>query len=268
MTLSDARSHPWLRNYKPMYTEAQRRAMTRSLSPDTTSVNASMMSAMDDDSFPSPIEGGDAGVSQSLQQMKLDLIYAHDDAAMADTTGASVTPQPDNANRIRREGSRTAPLQRRSHVLSQVADGEGGVVPEPSWEMIQNAATAHDDAERTPFRGNKRMHSELTPLPEEMEGDAFMTGAHTPLGDANGVSSSPAKKRGKGAEDGSSGRGSVRGRGKTGAASAPPPSRSQRTRAGAQSAQKEDAMSEDDAGTGTKPRRSGRQMTQKVARRA
>ena len=80
MTLSDARSHPWLRSYKPVYTEAQRRAMTRSLSPETASVNASMVSAMDDDSFLSPIEGGDAGVSQSLEHMNLSLKNAQDDA--------------------------------------------------------------------------------------------------------------------------------------------------------------------------------------------
>lgn len=60
-------------------------------------------------------------------------------------------------------------LQRRSHLLSQAAEA-GNSLPEPSEEMIARAASQEDAKD---FKGqNKRLRSELTPLPEEvMDGD-------------------------------------------------------------------------------------------------
>jgi serine/threonine/tyrosine protein kinase RAD53 len=60
-------------------------------------------------------------------------------------------------------------LQRRSLLLSQAAEG-GNLLLEPSEEMIARAVSQEDA--RDPKGQNKRLHSELTPLPEEvMDGD-------------------------------------------------------------------------------------------------
>lgn len=60
-------------------------------------------------------------------------------------------------------------LQRRSHLLSQAAEA-GDLLPEPSQEMIARAVSQEDA--RDPKGQNKRLRSELTPLPEEiMKGD-------------------------------------------------------------------------------------------------
>ncbi|EAU91637.1 CAMK/RAD53 protein kinase [Coprinopsis cinerea okayama7 len=64
----------------------------------------------------------------------------------------------------RREGSRGAPLQRRSHVLSQAAE-EGRPVPEPSPEMIAQATRSPRDQTKR----NKRVRGNLTPLQEESD---------------------------------------------------------------------------------------------------
>jgi hypothetical protein len=258
MTMADARFHPWLVSCRPRYTVAQRRAMTRSPSPEFVSTNASMLSLDGNESFRVP--GEDAGMSQGLEDMQLQ--DPASDGAHLQTNG------------IRREGSRTAPLRRRSVVLSQVAEGEGGVLPEPSWEMIQNAAAyvesvagpsnsngngrSESDAPESAVRGNKRVHSELTPVPEDGESDT----PATPLADANAVSG---RKKGKGVAGEAAGGKSGRGKGRGLAASAPPSGRALRSRA---MGQKEDAMSEDDEmASGPKPRRSARQTPQKVARR-
>jgi len=55
-----------------------------------------------------------------------------------------------------------APLQRRSDVLSQAAEGNG-VVPEPSWEMLQAAGQEAGPSNRH----GKRVRAELSPMMEE-----------------------------------------------------------------------------------------------------
>ena len=72
---------------------------------------------------------------------------------------------------------RTAPLQRRSLVLSEAAEA-GNRLPEPSWEMIAYAASQDKAAESfSSAKGaNKRLHAELSPLPEEVLDDAGMDG--------------------------------------------------------------------------------------------
>lgn len=72
---------------------------------------------------------------------------------------------------------RTAPLQRRSLVLSEAAE-TGNHLPEPSWEMIAYA-TSQDKAGESSSSAkgaNKRLHAELSPLPEEVLDDAGMDG--------------------------------------------------------------------------------------------
>ena len=73
--------------------------------------------------------------------------------------------------------SRTAPLQRRSLVLSEAAEA-GNRLPEPSREMIAYAASQDKAGESFPSTkgANKRLHAELSPLPEEVLDDAGMDG--------------------------------------------------------------------------------------------
>jgi serine/threonine/tyrosine protein kinase RAD53 len=73
--------------------------------------------------------------------------------------------------------SRTAPLQRRSLVLSEAAE-TGNRLPEPSWEMIAHAASQDKAGESSSSaKGvNKRLHAELSPLSEEVLDDAGMDG--------------------------------------------------------------------------------------------
>ena len=75
---------------------------------------------------------------------------------------------PSSQSGLERKGSR-APLQRRSHVL-QAAEANGGVgLPEPSWDMIA-AAEAQDKGETAALRkGQKRVLSELTPIPGDAD---------------------------------------------------------------------------------------------------
>jgi serine/threonine/tyrosine protein kinase RAD53 len=68
---------------------------------------------------------------------------------------------------------RTAPLQRRSLVLSEAAE-TGNHIPEPSWEMIAYAQDKADESSSTAKGVNKRLHAELSPLPEEVLDDAGM----------------------------------------------------------------------------------------------
>lgn len=75
--------------------------------------------------------------------------------------------------------SRTAPLQRRSLVLSEAAES-GSHLPEPPWEMIAYAASqeqekATSESSSSAKGANKRIHAELSPLPEEFLDDAGMS---------------------------------------------------------------------------------------------
>jgi len=72
---------------------------------------------------------------------------------------------------------RTAPLQRRSLVLSEAAE-TGNRLPEPSWEMIAYAASQEQEkageSSSSAKGANKRIHAELSPLPEEVLDGAGM----------------------------------------------------------------------------------------------
>lgn len=72
-------------------------------------------------------------------------------------------------NGIGREGSRTAPLQRRSVLLSQ-AQEDGESIPEPSQEMVKHVTAQDARATASISKSErKRVYSELTPLSEEEE---------------------------------------------------------------------------------------------------
>ena len=73
--------------------------------------------------------------------------------------------------------SRTAPLQRRSLVLSEAAE-TGHHLLEPSSEMIAYAASQDQAGESSSGKGaNKRLHAELGPLREEVLDGAGMDGS-------------------------------------------------------------------------------------------
>jgi serine/threonine/tyrosine protein kinase RAD53 len=249
-----------------------------------------MLSEFDEGIVPSTAV--DAGVSQGLEHLRIDpsVISVSDSTADMMSTipgafpnGRNVVSSTSAAKSVMRDGSRKAPLQRRSHVLSQAAEGDRpGLVPEPSWEMIQNATgqsstgtgpgeasatTPTDSNTNDVVRGNKRAHSELTPLPEEYESDSKST---SPLGNSN---SNTARKKGKTSDEDSAG---GAGRGVAGGSTKAKGGKSKAKRAGGarNRANKEDEMSDDNAGASAvpatpaqKPRRSTRQTPQKAARR-
>lgn len=184
MSLANARNHPWLNGYGPI----QERALTQS--PSIESITPA------DQSYVSSIADEDTGfghanseaVGQGFQDMQL---------------------HPDDAPNggIQREASRG--LQRRSHVLSQAAEGDnGGQIMEPSPQMISNSQ-AQDEIEEN-RAGLKRkdhpMDMSLAPMPEEDEWSMV----NDPLN--NGVSGpSVPRKKGKGSADSESNPRSVRG---------------------------------------------------------
>ncbi|TFK74274.1 Pkinase-domain-containing protein [Pluteus cervinus] len=112
-------------------------------------------------------------------------------------------------NGVQREVSRT-PLVRRSHVLQAAANGGAGI-PEPSWDMIAHAEaqdkletsldapleppTSSPEVPAAP-KGQKRVHSELTPLSEDMDSDREMA-------DADAVSGNRrvSRKKGKSSDE-------------------------------------------------------------------
>jgi len=237
MSLSDARNHPWLKDIilPPIL---QQRGVASDPSYNSVAPDVSMLSSVDenDDVFRNNDQNGDTEMNHDMEHLQLD--------PNAMPTGASPTNQI-TGNGLKREGSRS--LQRRSQVLSQAAEAEGpSTVPEPSWQMVQNIAQqdvnaagpstgAHD-------RGNKRIHAELSPLPEELDAEMI------PLGNSNS-----ARKKGKGSDE---------------EAPAKPPAKAARGKgkATARHRVKEDSPSDDEEIT--KPRRSTRQTPQKVVRRA
>ncbi|KAF5317106.1 hypothetical protein D9611_003775 [Ephemerocybe angulata] len=90
---------------------------------------------------------------------------------------------------IPREPSRGGPLQRRSEVLSQAAEGTR-TVPQPSDEMIANAqAMEHGN------RG-KRLRANLSPLgeEEESEGSGSSSNGHTNTRGSNGNTGTRSKR--------------------------------------------------------------------------
>ena len=175
-------SHAWLQSYTPI----DRRLSSFASSIPT--IDYSMMSSVPDDgSFP---------VNQDFRNMQIQP-SGFQDASASGIPGA----YPNNSAGIKREDSKVAPLQRRSHVLSQAAE-DGKPLVEPSWEMVA-AATAQDQVAgpSNPSKGqNKRVHSELTPLSEETSMDNGADGL-SPLSEVG--SEAGGVTRGKGRTNGS-----------------------------------------------------------------
>ncbi|KAF8161058.1 kinase-like domain-containing protein [Crassisporium funariophilum] len=135
MSLTKARGHPWLLSYTPVYNLPLPGVPKPSSNPPATTA-----------------QGQSAGAG-------------HGSPFISDIAQAGSS-----------RGARTAPLQRRSQVLSQAAES-GSSLPEPSWEMIAYAASQEQEKAATnpANKGpNKRVHAQLTPLPEEAVDDTKM----------------------------------------------------------------------------------------------
>jgi hypothetical protein len=272
MSLTDALKHPWLKAYVPIYPNLHhpRTPSAPSNSHPLVAEDSTLSEFLDDGgSFVNLDESTDAGVSQGFEHLKINQSLAPEDSAAAIVSNIpGAYPSSNN-----RESSR---LQRRSQVLSQAADGgEGPVVPEPSWEMLQNVTSSAkgnrnvaNDSATTADNGrtNKRVHSELTPLPEEYES----SDKSSPLGDANA-----SRKKGKASDEDSPGTASrVAGNKSKKGANKRKRRASTGTSSRATGGRKEDAMSDgDDGPSGSnvggdvpKLRRSLRQTPKKVAR--
>lgn len=112
----------------------------------------------------------------------------HKDEDEALKKAAAAAAAAANGNPFGHESaSQERPLQRRSDVIAHAAM-EGNVLPEPSWEMISYAARdgrmALGAAQQQKGQ-NKRVHADLSVLPEESVEDANMNPPAALVGDEN-----------------------------------------------------------------------------------
>lgn len=143
MSLTKALHHAWLKSYIPVYDRATLELLSSSSNKSIGVEDIAKLPA-----FPGSTP---SGISHHLQGLQIQ-------------PGA---PTPGPSNPIGREPS-SVPLQRRSHLISEAAEGNGQPLPEPSSEMLAHAL--HDQALQdhgpTPSK-KKRAHAELSALPEE-----------------------------------------------------------------------------------------------------
>ncbi|GLB37085.1 putative forkhead associated domain containing protein [Lyophyllum shimeji] len=246
MTLTASLQHPWLTSYTPVY--------DRSATHSTSSIPTDDYSMLS--SVPENENGFQDSVNAGFQNLQI-----RPSANSSTPTVPGAFPNGSSAAGVNREGSRTAPLQRGSRLLQQAAE-DGKPVPEPSWEMIANAAAQEQKEQQQHVAGasnwnakgqNKRVHSELTPLPEEASMEV-MNGA-SPSNDAGAspdAGSDDDLFKPSTATTGKATRGKAK-------AAASPVKKSTRARAAKGSAENEDEQ--------VQPRRSSRHP-QKVARHA
>jgi hypothetical protein len=181
MTLSDARHHAWLRS-RSGYHLHRSRSLAHSPSAESIPDDGQAYELERDSSMvpEEPAEEGkairiqgateDISVSNGIQHLQLNsgkVVVPQDSAAdmVSSIPGAYV-----NGNGVKADKSRTAALRRRSDVVKKAAEEPDVHLLEPSGEMIQQAERQHPAAESSRGgRGNKRLRSEGTPLPDEME---------------------------------------------------------------------------------------------------
>ncbi|KAJ7282629.1 kinase-like domain-containing protein, partial [Mycena rebaudengoi] len=215
MKLSDALSHPWLVDHVPHYNldypEVARGNRTSRMGSREEPQDVLMRTAeeLGGDDVPE-----DAAMSQGFQHLQLHGSSSADvlegsvhgtEAGEGAEEPEVVTPSstPPGLTLHRKNG-----LERRSVVLQRAAE-MGQQLPVPSQEMVTYAQSQDDDLYRAePKEGcavevngsarkgtNKRVHSELTPLPEEV-GE---TGGSSPLSSLGESPPVPARKKGRGA---------------------------------------------------------------------
>ncbi|KAH7928923.1 kinase-like protein [Leucogyrophana mollusca] len=250
MSLADARNHPWLRNMHNIPGNDRPRETLAASSVASLPVGGSSLSSLpDDDDFMADDTNNDPVISQGIEHLRL-------------------------------RGNTRAPLQRRSQVLSQAAEDDGGqMLAEPSWQMI--ASQEHEHHNQNPpqdqnqnqagpgpsTRAHKRKASEYTDGLGAVREEGAENASPTPAVDG-------ARKKGRGSSDSDSapktrGTKAGRGRGRGGATNGTPRTKLHEAAAGMKV--EEEHMSEDedeDNLPAQRPRRSARHSPQKAARRS
>ncbi|KAJ7092083.1 CAMK/RAD53 protein kinase [Mycena belliarum] len=230
MTLTAALTHPWLADFTVAY-PATADSIFVNGSGSGPSEDVSMRTA-GQLSFSQPSESETDAVSQGFEHLKLQ-------ASGSSTTVPTTSPDGDSGPAPRpadvdgREATpaltpsqerRKGALQRRSEVLAHAVD-TGSRLVEPSWEMVEYAQSQSQDPDRgasgsgssgstngnaTSGSGsgngngkgkgpNKRVHSELTPLPEEVDGADGAGGSRgsSPLSSVEDSPPVPTRKKGR-----------------------------------------------------------------------
>ncbi|KAJ7467081.1 kinase-like domain-containing protein [Mycena latifolia] len=226
MRLGDALFHPWLEEFSlsiPIdYPEIDGSGNGNgSLSEDVSMRTADHLSF----SLPSETDA----VSQGFEHLKLNGSGSSRTALPA-ANGQADVPNAGAEGRVTPGHTPPAPeltpskrggLQRRSEVLQHAVD-TGGQLVEPSWEMVNYASSQEEPAPSASGSGssvpttngsgsgsdaalmngngkgpNKRVHSELTPLPEEDA--AAPSDASSPLSNLSDSPPAPTRKKGRSA---------------------------------------------------------------------
>ncbi|KAG6832035.1 hypothetical protein H0H87_003016 [Tephrocybe sp. NHM501043] len=165
MTLTNALHHPWLQSHVPVYGSTTHYPIANKILTD----DYSMISAGADN------EGSFRG-SVNADFQNLHIAPSRTPAIPGAFLNGAGT------NGLSRQPSRGVPLQRGSLLAKKAAEA-GIPLPDPPAEMIANAAAqALRDEQAAGLDSNlkgvkKRVHSELTPLPEEAPMDAVMNEA-------------------------------------------------------------------------------------------
>lgn len=151
MTLTCALEHPWLKSHVPVY------------GPTGTYTTNNITNDYSMDSVDPVIEGSFRGsVNNDFYNMRIEPASSAHGTFIGGLATNGSNSQP----------SRGVPLQRGSLAVLQAM--EDGTLSDPPVEMIANAAAQHlrEQQENIIPKGtNKRVHSELTPLPEEKPDD-------------------------------------------------------------------------------------------------
>ncbi|KAJ8695899.1 hypothetical protein PTI98_005810 [Pleurotus ostreatus] len=160
MTLTDALHHPWLASYTPVYTPSPYLQQHPSTGSSIPSDDFSMLSDI--------LEGDEPGSSNNIVDIK-------------------------------REGSRSQPLQRRARVLEDAAEGKGEIL-QPSQEMI-NAVLLLEPANAAQKIDRKRALDEDAEMESAAEEDV-VNSRKKGKGVIDDVASPRAKGRGRGKANG------------------------------------------------------------------
>ncbi|KAF9497953.1 kinase-like protein [Pleurotus eryngii] len=160
MTLTDALHHPWLQSYTPVYTPSSYLQQHSSTGSSIPSDDFSMLSDIP--------EGNEPGSSHNVVDIK-------------------------------REGSRSQPLQRRARVLEDAAEGKGEIL-QPSQEMI-NAVLLLEPGNAAQKIDRKRALDEDAEMESVAEEDV-VNSRKKGKGVFDDVASPRAKGRGRGKANG------------------------------------------------------------------
>ncbi|KAG6837710.1 hypothetical protein H0H93_003512 [Arthromyces matolae] len=198
MTLTASMQHPWLNSHIPFY------GRDPNYESNIPTDDYSMISAelSNDSSF-------HGSVNEEFQNMHIET------STTSSTPGVPGDyPNGKTSNGLKPQPSKHTPLQRGSLVVLR-AEENGTVLPNPPVEMIANAAAQRrrDQEASDQLKGHhKRVHSELTPLPEEPSSDMIEGAGPSAKADDDEIDKGPVPKavpnakrgRGRGKANGTS----------------------------------------------------------------